>query len=146
MNDDQMREELLRARTVAVVGMSANPQKAAHRVPRFLIQAGYQVIPVNPFAGEILGRPAYPDLMAVPGRIDIVDVFRPSADALGVVKQAIARHEARGDVSLIWLQLGIANETARALAEAAGIPFVQDRCMAIEAPRLFPGGKVHPSL
>lgn len=142
LNDDELRTLLTELNTVAVVGMSTNPTKAAQRVPAYLLTEGFTVIPVNPHAEEILGRRCYHSLAEIPEPIDIVDVFRPSADALGVVEEAIARHQARGDVKLIWLQLGIVNEAARALAEAAGIPFIQDRCMAIEIPRLFPKGRV----
>lgn len=141
LNDEALRALLEELQTVAVVGMSTNPAKAAHRVPAYLLTEGFEVIPVNPHAETILGRRCYRSLLDIPEVIDIVDVFRPSADALAVVEEALARHEARGDVALIWLQLGIVNETARARAEAAGIPFVQDRCMAIEVPRLFPHGR-----
>lgn len=140
-NDEALRSMLEQLTTVAVVGMSTNPAKAAHRVPAYLLTEGFEVIPVNPHAEKILDRRCYRSLLDVPEVIDIVDVFRPSEDALQVVEEAIARHKARGDVALIWLQLGIVNETARALAAEAGIPFVQDRCMAIEVPRLFPHGR-----
>ncbi|HRU93654.1 MAG TPA: CoA-binding protein [Anaerolineae bacterium] len=142
LNDTELKAWLERLNTVAVVGMSTNPTKAAHRVPAYLLTEGFEVIPVNPHAETILERRCYRSLLDVPESIDIVEVFRPSEDALPVVEEALARHTARGDVALIWLQLGIVNETARARAEAAGIPFVQDRCMAIEIPRLFPGGRV----
>jgi len=140
MDDTELRRHLTEGRTIAVVGMSRSPAKAAHRVPAFLIRAGYDVVPVNPFADEILDRPCHAGLADVPGHIDIVDVFRPSDDALAVVEDAVRRRQERGDVRLIWLQLGIANEHARELAAEAGIPFIQDRCMAVEIPRLFPDG------
>ncbi|MCJ7549954.1 MAG: CoA-binding protein [Anaerolineae bacterium] len=140
MNDVELRRLLSGSRSVAVYGMSRSPTKASHRVGSFLIRTGYDVIPVNPFADEILGRPCYASLMDVPGSVDIVDVFRPSEDALAVVEEAVRRHRERGDVSLIWLQLGIVNGAAQALAIEAGISFVQDRCMAVEIPRLFPRG------
>lgn len=141
LNDADLHSFLEALNTVAVVGMSTNPTKAAHRVPVYLLTEGFEVIPVNPHAEEILERRCYRSLLDIPDVIDIVDVFRPSEDALAVVEEAIARRKARGDVQLIWLQLGIVNETARALAAAAGIPFVQDRCLAIEIPRLFPEGR-----
>lgn len=140
MENTELRHLLVSSCSVAVVGMSRNPAKAAHRVPTFLIKTGYDVIPVNPFSDQILGLKCYATLIEVPGRVDIVEVFRPSPDALAVVEEAVHRHSERGDVSLIWLQLGIVNEAARALATEAGIPFVQDRCMAVEIPRLFPQG------
>lgn len=141
LNDAELKALLEQLNTIAVVGMSTNPAKAAHRVPAYLLTEGFEVIPVNPHAETILERRCYHSLLDIPESIDIVDVFRPSEDALAVVEEAIARHKVRGDVALIWLQLGIANETARALAADAGIPFIQDRCMAIEIPRLFPHGR-----
>ncbi|MFP4344515.1 MAG: CoA-binding protein [Anaerolineales bacterium] len=138
---DELREILSRASTIAVVGMSRDPYKAAYRVPACMVAAGFEVVPVNPFAEEIMGRRSYPSLLEVPGRIDIVEVFRPSAAALGVVQEALLRHEQRGDVELIWLQSGIFSAEGRALAAAAGVPYVEDRCMAVEVPRLFPGGQ-----
>ena len=142
MNDAELRRLLVGSRSVAVYGMSRSPAKASQRVAALLIRTGYDVIPINPFADEILGRPCYASLMDVPGSVDIVDVFRPSEDALTVVEEAVRRHRERGDVSLIWLQLGIVNGAAQALAMEAGISFVQDRCMAVEIPRLFPRGLV----
>jgi predicted CoA-binding protein len=138
--DLKLREALLDAETVAVVGMSRNPYKAAHRVPAYLASLGFVIVPVNPFADEIMGRRSYPALIQVPDRVDFVEVFRPSREALAVVREAVQRHRERGDVSLIWLQSGIASAAGREAAVAAGIEFVQDRCMAVEIPRLFPGG------
>lgn len=102
-NDEALRSMLEQLTTVAVVGMSTNPAKAAHRVPAYLLTEGFEVIPVNPHAEKILDRRCYRSLLDVPEVIDIVDVFRPSEDALQVVEEAIARHKARGDVALIWL-------------------------------------------
>ena len=140
MDDTLVRRLLEEASTVAVVGMSRNPAKAAHRIPAYLSRVGFDVVPVNPFPDEILGHRAFPSLSDIPERVEVVDVFRPSDEALSVVKDAVHRHTVRGDVTLIWLQLGIANEEARALAQATGIPFVQNRCLAVEIPRLFPEG------
>jgi hypothetical protein len=137
LSDDQLKELLTQSRTIAVYGMSRNPAKAAYQVPAVLKRHGFRVIPVNPFADEIMGERSYDSLAAIPDEIDIVDVFRPSAEALGVVKGALARHEERGDVRLIWLQLGIRNAEAARLAAAAGVPFVQNLCMAVEVPRLL---------
>jgi hypothetical protein len=140
MDDALVRKLLLEARTVAVVGMSRNPAKAAQRIPAYLSRIGFEVVPVNPFAEEILGRRAYAGLLDIPGHIDIVNVFRPSDEALPVVEEAVRRHKERGDVSMIWLQLGIANARARELAHAAGIPYIENHCLAVEIPRLFPDG------
>jgi hypothetical protein len=136
----ELQKILKRSRTIAVYGMSRNAHKAAHRVPAALAELGYKIVPINPYADEIMGATAYPTLFDVPESIDIVDVFRPSDDALRVVQEAIARHKERGDIQLIWLQLGIVNQRAQQLAEAANIPFVQNRCMAVDVPPLLPNG------
>ena len=120
--------------------MSRSPNKAAHRVDTVLIRTGYDVTPVHPSVDEILGRPCCASLMDVPGSIDIVDVFRPSEDALAVVEETVRRHRERGNVSLVWLHSGTVSGAALALAAEAGISCVQDRCMAVEIPRLFPQG------
>jgi uncharacterized protein len=140
LSQDELQKILKRSRTIAVYGMSRNAQKAAYRVPAVLAELGYKIVPINPYADEIMGNVAYSTLFDVPDSIDIVDVFRPSDDALRVVQEAIARQEERGDIQLIWLQLGIVNERARELAEAAHIPFVQNRCMAVDVPPLLPNG------
>ena len=132
--DDETIGTLLRgARTVAVVGLSPNPGRPSHSVARYLQRAGYRVVPVNPFAAEILGARCYPTLTraAADHAIDIVDVFRRSAHAQDVVREAIPLVP-----RLIWLQEGVRDETAAALARAAGIPFVMDRCLAIAHRRL----------
>lgn len=135
--DDQLKQILTQARTIAVYGMSRSPAKAAYQVPAALKRYGFRVIPVNPFADEIMGERSYDSLAAIPDKIDIVDVFRPSEETLDVVKEALARHAERGDVQLIWLQLGIRNAEAKRLAAIAGVPFVQNLCMAVEVPRLL---------
>lgn len=135
--DEQLRQIFNTYRTIAVVGMSRNPDKPAHYVPVYLEEQGYTIYPVNPTVDEIGGRKSYASLRDVPGEIDIVDVFRRSEDALAVVEEAIQRHRERGDVRVIWLQLGIVNEQARALAEAEGITFIQNRCMYADHARLY---------
>lgn len=137
LTEAQLSTILKTSRTIAVCGMSRNPAKTAHRVPLQLRSLGFEIIPVNPFAEEIAGMTCYPNLLACPETIDIVEVFRPSADALAVVEAALERHKQRGDVRLIWLQLGIFNVTAQVLAEAAKMPFVQNRCMAVDVPGLL---------
>jgi predicted CoA-binding protein len=118
--------------TVAVVGCSSTPGKDAHEVPKYLQAQGYEIIPVNPTAEEVLGRPAYDSLSDVEEAIDIVDVFRPSPEVAGIVDEALARD----DVAVIWLQLGIHDDEAVSRAEAAGLRVVQDRCMKPEHRRL----------
>ncbi|MGM0590245.1 MAG: CoA-binding protein [Halobacteriota archaeon] len=134
---DAELQNLLHLDTVAVVGCSRQSGKAAHDVPAYLQRHGYDVIPVNPFADEILGRPAYDSLAAVEGEIDLVDVFRPSEEVSEVVDQVIERHETRGDANAIWLQLGIRDDEAAARAEAAGLTIVQNRCIKVEHARLL---------
>ena len=113
--------------TIVVVGASRDPDKAAHSVPLQMMRHGWRIIPVNPFVPEIFGVPAYPSLADVPEPLDMVNVFRPSADALDVVRAAV-QIGARS----IWLQQDIVNAEARRIAEAAGIPYVEDRCLAVE--------------
>lgn len=125
-------QEILGKRTVAVVGCSATPGKDAHEIPKYLQRQGYEIIPVNPNADEVLGLSAYDSLMEVEERIDIVDVFRPSPEVAGIVDQVLARD----DVDVIWLQLGIYDDEAVARAEASGRRVVQDRCMKPEHQRL----------
>ena len=131
-NDDQLRE-ILTQNTVAVVGCSSTPGKAAHDIPKYLIDHGYNVIPINPFADEIFGREAYDSLADVEADIDIVDVFRPSEEVPDIVDGALER---TADAGVIWLQLGIRHDEAAARAESAGKQVVQDKCIKVEHQRL----------
>lgn len=130
--DSEVRK-ILDYETVAVVGCSSTPGKDAHEIPKYLQAHGYEIIPVNPNADEVLGRPAYDSLSDVEEKVEIVDVFRPSAEVAGIVDEALARN----DVEVIWLQLGIHDDEAVARAEAAGLRVVQDRCMKPEHRRLI---------
>jgi len=127
-----IQEILTKYNTIAVYGMSGNPTKAAYEVPEFMLKKGYKIIPINPKEEEILGKKVYHTLMEIPDKIEILDVFRPSEEAVDVVKQAIERKKAKGDIDVIWLQLGIYNDEAKALAEENGIEFVQNKCLKIE--------------
>jgi predicted CoA-binding protein len=122
-----IRELLTSAKTIAVVGLSTQPWKAAHSVPASLKAAGYRVIPVHPSADEILGEKAYRSLLDIPDKIDIVDVFRPADEVPGIAEQAV-----RIKAGALWVQLGIVSQRAREIAEAAGLPYVEDRCIAVE--------------
>ena len=126
------QEILTKYNTIAVFGMSGNPTKAAYEVPEFMMKKGYKIIPINLVEKEILGKEVYHSIMEVPDKIEILDVFRPSQEALDVVKQAIERKKAKGDIDVIWLQLGIYNDEAKELAEQNGIEFVQNKCLKIE--------------
>ena len=131
MNDTDLKALLEGATTIAVVGASTNPDKAANHIPAGLIRAGYTVIPVHPTAGEILGQTAYASLADVPVPIDIVDVFRPPAEAAGIAEQAGAV-----GANAVWLQAGITSEEAAAVARQAGITFVEDLCIGETSKRL----------
>jgi hypothetical protein len=137
ITDDDGLRELLHMDRVAVIGCSSTPGKAAHDVPKYLLEHGYDVIPVNPFADEIFGRPAVDSLAAVEQDVELVDVFRPSEEVPGVVDQVLERRESREDVSGLWLQLGIRDDDAAARAEAAGLRVAQDKCMKVEHGRLI---------
>lgn len=130
--DREIRRILETVQTIAVVGFSANPEKAAHRVPRYLMAHGYHVIPVNPSASEILGQTSYPDLLAIPEKVDVVDIFRPAAETLPIVEQAIAI-----GARVVWMQEGIVNFDAAQRARAAGLQVVMDRCIKKEHQRLL---------
>ncbi len=138
--DDIIRTVLHTYRRIAVVGMSRNPEKAAHGVPAFLARQGYIIYPVNPHADTILGRKAYAHVRDIPDPVDIVQIFRPPDQVLPIVEEAIERARTRGDVRVIWLQEGIRNEEARQRAETAGLIVIQDRCMMQEWLRIHAGG------
>lgn len=135
-SDAELRD-VLDLQTVAVVGCSTTAGKAAHEIPAYLQRQGYEVIPVNPFADEILGQRAYDNVADVESAIDLVNVFRPSDEVPDVVDDVLERHDARGDVQAIWMQLGIQHDEAAGRAEAAGLRVVQDRCMKVEHQRLL---------
>ncbi len=117
---------LSEAKTIAVVGASKNPEKDAHKIPKYLQEQGYRIIPVNPTADVVLGEKAYKSLSDVREPYDVVDIFRPSEDVPPIVDEAI-----RGPAKVIWMQLGIENDAAAKKAEAAGKIVVQNACMMI---------------
>lgn len=129
--DDELRRIYERARTIAVVGASADPGKAAHRVPRSLQRLGYRIVPVNPRGGEILGERAHRSLAEVDVPVDVVDVFRPADEAPGIARQAAAVGAA-----VLWLQEGIVSEEAARIAREAGVVPVMGICMGATAGRL----------
>jgi predicted CoA-binding protein len=123
-------EVLKRYRTVAVVGASKDPSKWAHIVPKYLKEHGYRIIPINPTASEILGEKAYKSLMEVPEEVEVVEVFRPSEEVSKIAEEVIQRRKARGDVKVLWLQLGItADEDTKKRLKEAGIALVENACM-----------------
>jgi len=129
---DEQIKKFYELKNIAVVGMSKNPEKAAHYVPKYLTDRGYNIIPVNPTADEILGKKCYPELSAIPDNVDIVDIFRPSEQVLTVINEAIKLKP-----KVIWLQEGIHNLEAESLAQKASIEVVFNRCMLAEHQRLF---------
>ena len=127
----EISDILQKYKAVAVIGMSKNPNKDAYRIPEYLINNGFEVIPVNPTADEILGRKAYKKLADVPERIEIVEVFRPSEDIPNYVEDVI-----KVKPKVFWEQLGIHNPAAEEKIASAGIKIVYDRCMMIELRRV----------
>ena len=129
-SDEQIRE-ILSLNKVVVVGMSKNSSKAAHYVPKYLSDNGYDITPVNPTTDQILGKKCYSSISEIDEEIDIVDVFRPSDQVLPVIEEAIKKKP-----KVIWLQEGIHNSEAEDLAKKAGIKVIFNRCMLAEHQRL----------
>lgn len=129
MTREALRALLQEAKTIAVVGLSPKPARPSHQVARYLQQAGYRIVPVNPGHPSILGEWSYPSLTtaARAHAIDVVDVFRRSEAVGPVVDEAIGIRP-----QLIWLQVGVVDAAARDRAEEAGIPCVMDRCLAVD--------------
>lgn len=136
-SDQEIRELLTAARTVAVVGISDDPERDSYMVAEFLQRQGYRIIPVNPrlvnLNIQVLGEKPYATLRDVPEKIDIVDIFRRPETVMPVIEDAIA-----AGAGAVWMQLSIVNKEAAAHAEAAGLKVVMNRCMAVEYRRLMP--------
>ena len=115
------------SKTVAVVGISDKPERPSHSVAKYLKERGYRVIPVNPFVNEVLGEKAYKSLSEIPERVDLVDVFRKSAEVPEVAEEAV-----RIGARFFWMQEGVESDRARQILDAAGIPCVMDRCVMKE--------------
>ena len=122
------QDVLERATTIAVVGASRDPYKAGGSVPEGLQRRGFRIIPINPFADELFGERVYRTLADVPEEIDLVDVFRPAADAPDIARQAVAV-----GAKALWLQEDIRSDEARRIAETAGLDYVEDECTAVVA-------------
>jgi predicted CoA-binding protein len=140
LSQEQIRQILQNYRNIAVVGLSHDPHKESHHVAAYLKTHGYRIIPVNPFAQEVLGEKSYPSLLELPKEIqktiDIVDVFRRSEDVPPIVEQAIILKKRIGRPFVVWMQLGIVNEEAAHKARDAGLVVVMDRCLMVEHHRL----------
>jgi predicted CoA-binding protein len=134
VNDEELRELLHESRVIAVVGLSANPDRASNQVAWYLHHQGYRLFGVNPNCPEpeVFGVPMVPSLDQVPEPIDLVDVFRRPEHTPEVARAAVA-----AGAGALWLQLGISNPEARAIAEAGGLRYVEDRCLKVEHGRLL---------
>ncbi len=118
--------------TIAVVGLSPDPWRPSHEVTRYMREQGYTIIPVNPNHKEILGLECYPDLLSVPGSVDIVNIFRRSQAVPAIVEQAITIK-----AGTVWMQLGVYHEEAARIAREAGLTVIMERCIKIEHMRIF---------
>jgi len=131
MDMEEIEGILKEGRTVAVVGLSTKPDRPSYVVARYLQARGYRIIPVNPNAQEILGEKAYPTVLSIPEKVDIVDIFRRPEEVPPVVEEAI-----RIGARVVWMQEGIVNEGAAQRAKEAGLKVVMDRCLKKEHQRL----------
>jgi hypothetical protein len=122
--DSDLKQLLISAKTIAMVGASSKPDRSSHGIMRKLQQVGYRVIPVNPHETEVLGERAYPSLTEVPDRLDIVDVFRRAEYTPAIADEAV-----KAGAKALWLQQGIENEEAAARAAAGGLTVVMDTCI-----------------
>ena len=140
MGQNQIEDILKKYKVIAVVGLSKEPEKDSYRVSAYLKQHGYRIIPVNPFADEVLDEKSYKSLLDIPPEIqktiEIVDIFRPSKDVPPIVEQAIKLKQTYGKPFVVWMQLGIVNEAAAEAATRAGLIVVMDKCLMVEHHRL----------
>jgi predicted CoA-binding protein len=135
----QIDQLLTKAKTIVVVGLSSDKQKASYFVANYLQKEGYRIIPVNPRGGVILGETVYPDVTSVPTPIDLIDIFRPPAEMDAIVDQAIARKQAGIDSPAIWMQLRLGNMAAAERAYDAGLVTIVDKCVKMEHGRVSGG-------
>ncbi len=112
---------------IAVVGLSPKESRPSHQVARYLQDAGYTIIPVNPGQEEILGQKCYPDLLSIDGAVDVVDIFRRPEQVEPVVRDALSI-----GARVVWMQQGIVNEQAAKIAEDAGLMVIMDRCLKVD--------------
>ena len=134
-HSDPQIKDFYQLKNIAVVGVSKNEEKPSHQVPRYLIEHGYNIIPVNPTATEIMGKKSYQSITEIPDLIDIVDVFRKPEDVPSVVMDAARKP----GIKVVWMQEGIYNEEAEGRAKENGMDVVFNRCMVAEHKRLFKG-------
>ena len=130
--DEKLKEVLTNSKTIAVVGCSSNPTKAAHIIPKHMQSVGYDIIPINPYSETILDKKAYDAIEEVREQIDILNIFRPSEEVLSIVQKSLAIKP-----KYIWMQYGIENKEAADLATAHGIGVIQNKCIGAEYDRLM---------
>jgi predicted CoA-binding protein len=135
----QINHLLNTSKTIALVGLSSDRQKASYFVAGYLKDEGYRIVPVNPKADTILGEKVYPDIASIPFPVDLIDIFRPPQDVDAIVNQAIARKQKDLDSPAIWMQLRIINLPAAERALAAGLTVIVDKCVKMEHGR-YRGG------
>ena len=142
MKKDEIEDILTKYRTVAIVGMSRDISKDSHRIPAYLKEQGYKIIPINPTAKRILELKSYKSLIDIPPEIqktiEIVDIFRPAEDVPPIVEQSVKLKERFDKPYVIWMQLRIVNQQAAETAKAAGLEVVMNRCMRQEHKKLSP--------
>ncbi len=124
---ERLRKIFVETKNIAVVGLSPKENRPSHQVARYLLEAGYTIIPVNPGQEQILGRKCYPDLLAIEGPVDVVDIFRRADQVEPIVRDAVSI-----GARVVWMQQGIVNEQAAALAENAGLTVIMDRCIKVD--------------
>jgi predicted CoA-binding protein len=133
VTEQQILEILQNNHNIAVVGLSDKPDRASYRVAEYMQDHGYRIIPVNPQLKTVLGETAYPDLLSIPDKVDIVNLFRRSDDVPPIVDEALQLKP-----YAVWLQLGIINQEAAEKCRAAGVSIIMDKCIKIEHCRFFP--------
>jgi predicted CoA-binding protein len=131
-SDEVKRKVLNDCKTVAIVGLSDNPQRASHRIGKYLKENGYKIVPVNPALSEVLGEKAYPDLASIPFAVDLVDVFRRQEEVDAVLEEAL-----RINPKAVWLQLGLTCPGEKGRVREAGADLVEDCCVMVEHRRLI---------
>jgi uncharacterized protein len=140
LSKEQISEILKRYRVVAVIGLSADSEKDSYRVSAYMQEQGYQIIPVNPFVGEVLGEKSYPSLLEIPPEIqktiEIVDIFRQPKNVPPIVEQAVILKQLFGKPLVVWMQLGIVKKESAQEARRAGLVVVMDKCLMVEHRRL----------
>ncbi|NWF86810.1 CoA-binding protein [Candidatus Bathyarchaeota archaeon] len=141
LDQDDIKEILTKYKIVAIIGLSRDPSKDSYRVGKYLKNHGFQIIPINPTADEILGEKSYKSLLDIPVEtqktIEVVDIFRPSAEVMPIVEQAIQLKNQHGVLQVVWMQLRIVNEQAAEKARKASLTVIMDKCMMQQHKRIF---------